>query len=89
MLIDSRLIAAPHESLQRALLDEEGDMYGPRFVFGSDESARPRHEDARWFLSQMRRWDQVSGAIDVDALVESSYRLRLLGQAQAIAATSA
>ena len=84
MLIDSRLIAAPNESLRRALFDED-DALGPHFIFGSNNSARPRHEDARWFLSQMRRWDQVSGAIDVDALVGSSYCLRLHDQAEAIA----
>ncbi|MGH8516452.1 MAG: CmpA/NrtA family ABC transporter substrate-binding protein, partial [Panacagrimonas sp.] len=88
MLIDSRLIAAPDETLLHALTDLGEDPHGPRFVFGGDEHARPRHEDARWFLSQMRRWDQVSGAIDVDALVDSTYRLRLYGQAQAIAAKS-
>lgn len=87
MLIDSRLIGAPDESLKLALTDRGEDALGPQFVFGGDgEQARPRHEDARWFLSQMRRWGQVSGAIDVDALVESTYRLRLHGQAQAIAA---
>lgn len=89
MLVDSRLIAAPNESLLRALLDDGEDAHGPQFVFGAQDCARPRHEDARWFLSQMRRWSQVSGAIDVDALVESSYRLRLHGQAQAIAAAAA
>ncbi len=85
MLADSRLISAPHESLLRALSDESDGVYAPRFVFGGEDSARPRHEDARWFLSQMRRWDQVSGPIDVDALVESIYRLKLYGQAQAMA----
>jgi ABC-type nitrate/sulfonate/bicarbonate transport system substrate-binding protein len=83
MLVDSRLIAAPHESLLRALTDEGDGVYAPRFVFGLGDSARPRHEDARWFLSQMRRWDQVNGPIDVDALVESSYRLALHEQARA------
>lgn len=89
ILKDSRLIQAPDESLLRALIDDEGDIYGPRFIFGASDGARPRHEDARWFLSQMRRWGQVSGPIDVDLLVESSYRLNLHGQAQAIAAASA
>lgn len=86
LLVGSRLIAAPDESIRRALLDDD-DACAPRFVFGAQDCARPRHEDARWFLSQMRRWRQVSGPIDVDALVEASYRLRLHGQAQAIAAS--
>jgi nitrate/nitrite transport system substrate-binding protein len=84
MLIDSRLIAAPDASLVHALDHDEDDAYAPRFVFGAGEASRPRHEDARWFLSQMRRWEQVSGAMDVDALVENSYRLRLHAQARAI-----
>lgn len=88
MLTDSRLIAAPDESLLRALADDSGDVYAPRFVFGVGDCTRPRHEDARWFLSQMRRWGQVNGPIDVDALVDSTYRLQRHGQADALASAS-
>ncbi len=89
MMIDARLIEAPNESLIRALLDTGEDPYGPSFLFGANGAGTPCHEDARWFLSQMRRWEQVSGPIDVDAVVESSYRLRLHGQARAIASPPA
>lgn len=85
LLMDSRLVEAPADSLLRAITDQGEDTLGPCFVFGSGNDARPRHEDARWFLSQMRRWNQLSGAIHVDALVDVTYRLRLHGQAQAIA----
>lgn len=85
MLIDARMIEAPHESLLRALIDDGADPNSPAFRFGADEAAVPHHDDARWFLSQMRRWEQVSGAVDIDEVVESSYRLRLHGQARAIA----
>lgn len=89
MLIDANMIEAPRESLLRALVDDGADENGPAFRFGAEEHAVPHHEDARWFVSQMRRWQQVSGSVDVDAVVESSYRLRLHGQARAIAAAPA
>lgn len=70
-LVDSRLIAAPYASLQNALLDTGEDACGPRFVFGA---GRPQAQDARWFLSQMRRWGQFGGTMDVDAVVDATYR---------------
>ena len=85
MLIDARLIAARPESLLAALRDDGGDPLGPQFIFGAGETLQPHHDDARWFLAQMLRWGQIPAAADVEDTVRASYRLRLHGQARAMA----
>ena len=85
MLIDARLIAAPAETLRAALSDDGADLRGPQFIFGGGQTLSPHHDDARWFLLQMQRWAQTRSVLDVDSTVQSSYRLRLHGQASVLA----
>lgn len=85
MLIDADLIAAPPETLRAALSDDGTDVLGPQFIFGAGQTLSPHHDDARWFLAQMQRWGQTRAALDVEGTVQASYRLRLHGQASALA----
>ncbi|MGQ0530364.1 MAG: CmpA/NrtA family ABC transporter substrate-binding protein [Panacagrimonas sp.] len=85
MLIDARLITAPAETLRAALSDDGADPLGSHFIFGAGQMLSPHHDDAHWFLAQMQRWGQTRDALDADSTVHSSYRLRLHGQASAMA----
>lgn len=88
MLIDARLIGAPDEALRRALTDEGGDPLGPAFLFGADGAANPHHDDARWFVAQMRRWSQMPASAAVAEIPQGTYDTRLYAQAAAIAAAT-
>lgn len=85
MLIDARLIAAPEESLRYALTDNGSDPRGPAFRFGSREAANPHHDDARWFIAQMRRWSQLDSAAPVAEVPQGTFDTRVHAQAAAIA----
>jgi nitrate/nitrite transport system substrate-binding protein len=85
MLIDADLIAVPAETLREALSDDGADLRGPQFIFGAGQTLSPHHGDARWFLAQMNRWNQTRPAVDVESTVQASYRLRVHGQASALA----
>ncbi|MGQ0621220.1 MAG: CmpA/NrtA family ABC transporter substrate-binding protein [Panacagrimonas sp.] len=85
MLIDARLIGAADESLRRALIDDGSDPCGPAFVFGAGGAANPHHDDARWFVAQMRRWSQVPANAPVAEIPQGTYDMRLYAQAAAIA----
>lgn len=85
MLIDAKLIGAPDETLRAALSDLGADQLGPQFIFGAGDTLPPHHDDARWFIEQMRRWKQTPETQDIESTVHASYRLRLHGQASAMA----
>lgn len=85
MLIDAKLIAAPDEALHRALIDDGTDPRGPAFVFGAHGAASPHHDDARWFVAQMRRWSQLNPDSPVADVPEGTFDLRVFGQASAFA----
>ncbi|WP_420468391.1 CmpA/NrtA family ABC transporter substrate-binding protein [Panacagrimonas sp.] len=85
MLIDARLLATPAESVRAALSDDGADPLGPQFIFGAGQTLQPHHDDARWFLAQMQRWGQIRVTPDIEDTVRASYRLRLHGQARALA----
>lgn len=87
MLIDAGLVDAPDECLRNALRDDHDDLLSPQFIFGASEVLLPHHDDARWFLGQMRRWGQTDESVDVEQTVLSSYRLQLHDQAS-VRATS-
>ncbi|MGQ0699804.1 MAG: CmpA/NrtA family ABC transporter substrate-binding protein [Panacagrimonas sp.] len=89
MLIDARLIGAADESLRMALTDDASDPHGAAFVFGAGGSASPHHDDARWFIAQMRRWSQMHPAAAVAEIPQGTYDTRLCAQATAIAAAAA
>lgn len=83
MLIDDRLVDAPDECLRNALRDDHDDPLSPQFIFGAGEMLLPHHDDARWFLAQMRRWHQTDDSVDIESTVLASYRLQLHDQANA------
>ncbi len=85
MLVDARLIHAPESSVRAALSDDSTDALGPQFVFGAGETLSPHHDDARWFVQQMQRCAQTAKRPNLQGLVDSSFRLRLHGQANAMA----
>lgn len=85
MLIDARLIGAPDETLRAALSDDGADRLGPQFIFGAGQTLSPHHHDARWFVEQMQRWNQTRDPLDIESTVNASYRLRVHGQATALA----
>lgn len=87
MLIDAKLIGAPAEALRAALSDGGTDPLGPQFIFGAGQTLSPHHDDARWFLDQMQRCGQTRTTLDVEKTVSASYRLRVHGQASALATT--
>ncbi len=47
---------------------------GDELIFHRDGAGVPRLEHARWFLAQMRRWNQIGAELDVDALIARVYR---------------
>lgn len=75
MLVDARLIDAPPQCLRDALRDDHDDLLGPQFVFGAGGILLPNHQDARWFLDQMRRCGQLQAAAEGDEAVLAGYRL--------------
>ncbi len=89
MLIDAKLIKTPEASVRAALSDNGNDPLGAQFIFGVGETLSPHHDDARWFVSQMQRWRQTRENRDVQHLVDSSFRLKLHGQASAMATSVA
>lgn len=89
MLIDAKLVGAPDECLRYALRDDHDDLLGPQFIFGAGEMLSPHHDDARWFLHQMRRWGQTGDAVDIEGTVLASYRLQLHDQASSRATSVA
>lgn len=89
VLIDADLIAAAPETVRNALSDDNSDPLGPQFIFGAGQTLSPHHDDARWFLAQMQRWGQTPAPVDVEETVHASYRLRVHGQATALATSVA
>ena len=85
MLIEADLIHAPPETVRAALSDAGNDALGPQFIFGVGETLSPHHDDARWFIQQMEACGQIAAQDNVDDLVGNSFRLRLHGQASALA----
>lgn len=75
MLIEARLINAPERCVRDALRDDRNDPLSPQFVFGAGDMLSPHHDDARWFLEQMRRCGQTRSGFDVEDTVIASYRL--------------
>ncbi len=89
MLIDARLIQAPDACVRDALSDDRDDLLNPQFVFGAGDMLLPHHDDALWFLAQMKRWHQMPVAgVETGHLenaVKASYRVALHDQAMALA----
>lgn len=85
MLVEARLIAAPEQCVRDALRDDRDDLLSPQFVFGAGEMLSPHHDDARWFLEQMRRCGQTRERIDVEDAVIASYRLGTHSEANEMA----
>ena len=85
MLIEARLIAAPEHCVRDALRDDRDDLLSPQFVFGAGEMLSPHHDDARWFLEQMRRCGQTRERFDAEDAVIASYRLGTHNEASGMA----
>ena len=66
LLAQPEHIDAPAEAIAPALEDE--------LVFHRDGAGVPRLEHAQWFVSQMRRWNQIGAQVDAQALIASVYR---------------
>lgn len=66
LLAQAEYVDAPAEAIRPALGDE--------LVFHRDGAGVPRLEHARWFLCQMRRWNQIGAEVDQAALTAAVYR---------------
>jgi ABC-type nitrate/sulfonate/bicarbonate transport system substrate-binding protein len=75
LLARPHYVAAPPQAIAAALAEE--------LVFHRDGASAPRLEHARWFLSQMRRWNQIDDRIDQPGLAAQVYRPDLARTAQA------
>ncbi|WP_340644731.1 CmpA/NrtA family ABC transporter substrate-binding protein [Phenylobacterium sp.] len=66
LLAQPEYVGAPPDAISAAL--------GGELVFHRDGAGIPRLEHARWFLAQMRRWNQIGADVDAQALIASVYR---------------
>ncbi|MDO9245698.1 MAG: CmpA/NrtA family ABC transporter substrate-binding protein [Phenylobacterium sp.] len=66
LLAQPEYVGAAAEAIRPAL--------GEELIFHREGACVPRLEHAQWFLTQMRRWKQVDGDLDAQALIASVYR---------------
>lgn len=85
MLIESDLLHVPADTIRAALSDDGSDPLGPQFIFGAGETLSPHQDDARWFVEQMQDSGQIKSQGNVEQLIDNSFKLRLHGQASALA----
>ncbi|MGZ3274129.1 MAG: CmpA/NrtA family ABC transporter substrate-binding protein [Caulobacteraceae bacterium] len=83
MLSRAEYVDAPLPQMRRALVEPEAFA----MQFHAEDAGHPRRRHALWLLSQMRRWGQIDGATDVQAIAERVYRPDLyLEAAEAVGA---
>jgi NitT/TauT family transport system ATP-binding protein/nitrate/nitrite transport system substrate-binding protein len=77
MLARPDYVGAPVAALRRALVEPEAFA----LQFHGEDAGYPRRGHALWLLSQMRRWGQIDGTVDVQAVAAQVYRPDLYLQA--------
>lgn len=79
------LASLPHMSEHAAAARSDVD----RSVFAAHAANIPFRSHARWFLSQMERWDFLSRPVDIEAVASAVYRPDLLKSLTGIDGTRA
>ena len=70
MLSRPAYVDAPAAALRRALTPAEGFA----LQFHDEDASYPRRAHALWLLSQMHRWGQIDGTVDLRTAAEQVYR---------------